>query len=116
VDARTLATGDPDVYAVGDVNAIPIPSGKMLPKAGVFAHAQADVVARNIVAAWTGKAPSAAFDGTGACFIETGGGKAGYGAGDFYAAPVPRMTLRLPARLWHWGKVWFERRWLSRWF
>lgn len=116
VDARTLATDAPGVYAIGDVTGIPIPSGKALPKAGVFAHRQAEVVAENLAAAWAGREPTRAFDGTGACFIETGGGRAGYGSGNFYATPAPEMRLHRPARWWHWGKVWFEKRWLRMWF
>lgn len=116
VDARTLATKMPGVYAIGDVTGVPIPSGKALPKAGVFAHRQAEVVAENLAAAWAGREPVRAFDGTGACFIETGGGRAGYGSGNFYAAPAPDMRLYAPARRWHWGKVLFEKRWLWTWF
>jgi sulfide:quinone oxidoreductase len=115
VNAETLATNVPEVFAIGDATAIPIPSGKVLPKAGVFAHQQAEVVADNITALWAGRAPHRVFDGKGACFIETGRGRAGYGSGDFYAAPVPAMRLHRPARWWHWGKVMFERRWLGRW-
>ncbi len=115
VNPETLATNVPGVFAIGDVTAIPIPSGKTLPKAGVFAHRQAEVVADNLAAAWAGQAPRRVFDGKGACFIETGGGRAGYGSGDFYATPVPAMRLHRPSRWWHWGKVMFERRWLARW-
>jgi sulfide:quinone oxidoreductase len=52
----------------------------------------------------------------GACFIEAGAGRAGYGSGDFYAAPVPEMRLHAPSRFWHIGKVLFEKRWLRKWF
>ena len=113
VDARTMATAHDGVFAIGDATAIPLPSGKMLPKAGVFAHRQGEIVADNLAAAWAGRPARAAFDGVGACFIETGDGRAGYGAGDFYATPMPRMRLRAPARWWHWGKVLFEKRWLA---
>lgn len=41
--------------------------------------------------------------------METGSGKAGYGAGHFYAEPAPVMKLRSPSRLWHLGKVAFEK-------
>jgi sulfide:quinone oxidoreductase len=116
VDRQTLATGVEGVFAIGDATGIPLASGKLLPKAGVFAHAQAEVVAENLAALWSGRAPTHTFDGTGACFIETGGGRAGYGSGDFYATPLPKMRLRPPARWWHWGKVLFEQHWLHRWF
>ena len=45
-----------------------------------------------------------------------GDGKAGYGAADFYAEPLPQVKLHPPARRWHAGKVLFEKYWLKRWF
>jgi len=103
------------VYAIGDVVSIPLKLGKPLPKAGVFARNQAAVVARNIARSIMGRGRPATFDGHGACFIEMGDGKAGFGSGDFYAEPVPRMTMRKPGRVWHLGKVLFEKTWLWRW-
>ena len=116
VDRHTLATRFEGLYAIGDVTSIPLKLGKPLPKAGVFAHAQAEVVARSIARAVTGRGQPAEFNGHGECFVETGGGKAGFGSGDFYAEPVPRVTLRGPNRFWHAGKVLFEKGWLWRWF
>jgi len=116
VNAHTLRTEAPDVFAIGDVTGIPIPSGKALPKAGVFAHREAEVVAENLVAEWAGRVPERAFDGVGACFIEAGAGRAGYGTGNFYASPAPEMRLHKPSRYWHLGKVLFEKRWLRKWF
>ena len=115
VDRATLATGVPGVYAIGDVTTIPLSVGKPLPKAGVFAHGQAEVVAANLAASWSGAAPEEVFDGHGACFIETGDGRAGYGAGNFYAEPAPEIRLRAPSRLRHFGKVLFEKSWWWRW-
>jgi sulfide:quinone oxidoreductase len=52
VDCGTLETRFPRVYAIGDVTGILLASiGRPLPKAGVFAHKQAEVVAHNIAAA-----------------------------------------------------------------
>jgi sulfide:quinone oxidoreductase len=56
------------------------------------------------------------FNGHGACFLEAGDGKAGYGSGDFYAEPAPQVQLHPPSRRWHLGKVLFEKRWLRAWF
>jgi sulfide:quinone oxidoreductase len=112
VDRHTLETQWPHVYAIGDVVSIPLSLGKPLPKAGVFAHREADVVASNIAHAIAGEAGTARFDGHGECFVEIGGGKAGLGRGDFYAEPMPAVTLRQPSRLWHLGKVLFEKAWL----
>lgn len=115
VDRSTLATSIPGVYAIGDVTTIPLAVGKPLPKAGVFAHGQAEVVAENLAREWAGEPAGAAFDGHGACFIETGDGRAGYGSGDFYAEPTPAIRLRRPGRTWHLGKVLFEKTWWWRW-
>jgi sulfide:quinone oxidoreductase len=109
VHRYTMATAFPGVYAVGDVTLIPLAMGKPLPRAGVFAHAQAEAVARNIAASVAGKAATARFDGHGACFIETGGGAAGFGSGNFYAEPQPVVRMRRPNALWHLGKVVFEK-------
>ena len=112
VDRHTLRTRWPNVYAIGDVVSIPLALGKPLPKAGVFAHKEADVVAENIAQAIAGQPQAARFDGHGECFIETGGGKAGFGGGDFYAEPKPAVTLHQPSWRWHLGKVWVEKSWL----
>ena len=113
VDRTTLATNFPGVYAVGDITGIPLAIGKPLPKAGVLAHGQAEVVARNIAAEIRGERARAAFTGHGACFIEIGDGRAGYGSGNFYAEPAPRIALRPPGRLLHLGKVIYEKFWLA---
>ncbi len=115
VDRNTLETRFPGVYAVGDVTLIPLAMGKPLPRAGVFAHGQAEVVARNITRVIAGKAPVERFEGHGACFIETGAGKAGFGAGDFYAEPRPAVRMRRPGMLWHAGKVLFEKQVMWQW-
>lgn len=116
VDRGTFETRFPGVFAIGDVTTVPLTMGKPLPKAGVFAHGQAEVVANNIAHAWTGRGELRVFDGDGKCFLETGDGRAGLGAGNFYGEPTPVISLRQPNRFWHWGKVLFEKRWLSHWF
>lgn len=112
VDRHTLATKHSGVYAIGDITVIPLKMGRPLPKAGVFAHGQAEVVAHNIAAQWTGKGEPKRFDGNGMCFIETGGGRAGMGSGNFYAEPLPEVKLRQPGLLWHGAKVLYEKYWL----
>lgn len=112
VDRHTLETRFPGVFAIGDVVSIPLSLGKPLPKAGVFAHGQAEVVAKNIAAAIAGHAQSERFDGHGECFIEVGGGKAAFGGGDFYGEPKPVVALHAPSWRWHAGKVLFEKSWL----
>lgn len=116
VDPSTLQTAVDGVFAIGDIAAIPLPAGKMLPKAGVFAHAQARVVADRIADELTGRRPTATFDGHGSCFVETGGGKAAFAKGNFYAPDGPDLQLRPPARRWHATKIALERFWLTRWW
>lgn len=115
IDRHTLATVAEGVWAIGDATTIPIAGGKSLPKAGVFAEAQADVVAANIAAELNGKRPAASFDGKGACFVELGDGRAAFATGDFYASDAPEVRLRRPGRHWHAAKVGFEKYWLRRW-
>jgi sulfide:quinone oxidoreductase len=115
VDRHTLETAVAGVHALGDVTLIPLAMGKPLPRAGVFAHGQAEAVARNIAARVAGKVPTAQFDGRGACFIETGSGRAGFGAGNFYAEPRPSVRMRRPGWWWHTGKVLFEQQVLRGW-
>jgi sulfide:quinone oxidoreductase len=112
VDANTLATGVDAVYAVGDVTAIPLGGGKFLPKAGVFAAAEAEVVARRIAAELANEQPRVGFDGHGSCFVELGGGVAAYASGDFFAEGGPKVNLKRPGRIWHWNKVALEQYWL----
>ncbi len=122
VDAGTLATPFAGVYALGDVTTIPLPGRfqpdkpLVLPKAGVFAHKEAEVVAHNLAVEITGQGTPQSFDGFGGCFIELGDGRAGYGEGNFYDPQAPDITLRPPARRWHWVKVLLEKYWLRRWF
>jgi sulfide:quinone oxidoreductase len=116
VDKSTLATSAEGIWAIGDVTTIPIAGGKVLPKAGVFAHSEAEVVADRIAAELTGTTPDATFDGAGSCFVELGDGRAAYATGDFYNDDGPQVKLRSPGRRWHLTKVGFEQYWLRRWF
>ena len=116
VDRETLETKFPSVYAIGDVTGIPLVTGRPLPKAGVFAHGEAEVVGRNITCAITGAGAPRSFEGHGACFIEIGGNRAGFGSGNFFAEPAPQLRLRAPGYLLHLGKVASEKYWFYRWF
>jgi sulfide:quinone oxidoreductase len=119
VDRFTLKTKYDNVYAIGDITAISIPGRwksdvpMMLPKAGVFAHVQAEIVAERIADEISGHTPKAEFCGTGYCMLEAGEGLAGFAFGDFFGEPSPRLELRNIGRAWHLGKVLFEQWWLS---
>ncbi|MBI2940406.1 MAG: hypothetical protein HYY04_08205 [Chloroflexi bacterium] len=113
VEKQTLRTRLEHIYALGDVAAITLANGKPLPKAGVFAHAEALAVARTLSAELRGTDGARDFDGEGYCWVELGGGQAAFASGDFYAEPDPVVQLRSPGRLWHLGKVLFERYWMG---
>jgi sulfide:quinone oxidoreductase len=119
VDRKTLATRHERVYAIGDATAVQIPGRwkpdvpMLLPKAGVFAHAQAQAVAHNIAAEIGGSAGRVDFLGEGYCVLECGEGRAGFAFGDFFAEPNPKIELRQPGRRWHLGKILFEQYWLA---
>lgn len=116
VDRHTLQTQFEGVFAIGDITSIPLKMGRPLPKAGVFAHGQAEVAANNIAHAWTGRGTLRKFAGEGMCFIETGNARAGIGKGNFYAEPMPQMKMRGPNLFWHIGKILYEKYWLYRHF
>ena len=118
VNPATLETKVPGVYALGDVTAVATPNGYVpfLPKAGVFAHGQAEVVAHNLAREIKGRGKAKAWDGHGACFLEVGGGQSAYVKGNFLAAPKPEIDFRMPGKVWHVQKVLFERHWMRRWF
>ena len=114
-------TAHEHVFAIGDVTAVGIPGRwkpdipLMLPKAGVFAHAQALVVAHRIAAEIGGAAPSDQFCGDGFCMLEAGDDLAGIAFGDFFHQPSPDVHVKSIGRAWHLGKVLFEQWWLSPW-
>ncbi|MDI6808338.1 MAG: FAD/NAD(P)-binding oxidoreductase [Candidatus Eisenbacteria bacterium] len=119
VDRFTLKTKIENIYAIGDITSLSIPGRwkpdvpMMLPKAGVFAHAQAEVVARRVADDIAGRTSTAEFCGTGYCMLEAGEGLAGFAFGDFFGEPAPELKLRDIGKAWHLGKVLFEKWWLS---
>ncbi|MGK5090530.1 hypothetical protein WDW89_00785 [Deltaproteobacteria bacterium TL4] len=119
MDRSTLKTKYENVYAIGDITAVSIPGlwnpdvPMMLPKAGVFAHRQGEIVAQRIAAEIQGTSVEATFNGVGYCMLETGDGLAGFASGEFFAEPAPNLKLRPIGKTWHLGKVLFEQWWLS---
>jgi len=119
VDRATLRTKHDNVYAIGDATAISIPGRwkpdvpLMLPKAGVFAHAQAEVVARRVAADIMGEGERSDFPGLGYCMLEAGENLAGFAYGNFFAEPSPQIQLHNIGKAWHLGKVLFEQWWLA---
>jgi sulfide:quinone oxidoreductase len=115
VDRSSLSTSTEGIFAIGDITMIPIAGGKALPKAGVFAHAEAEVVARRLADELAARPATTTFHGTGACFVELGDGRAAYASGDFYAQDAPQVHMHNPGRRWHLAKVALEKYWLHRW-
>jgi sulfide:quinone oxidoreductase len=97
VDPKNMQTKYYRVYAIGDVAAVKLPSGMMLPKAATFAFGQAEIVASNIASSVLGT-EARNWDGFGECFIETGSGNAAYGSGSFYSSPKPVINLQIPSK------------------
>jgi sulfide:quinone oxidoreductase len=116
VDPGTLATADPRVHAVGDVTAIKLPGAGMLPKAGIMAEAEAEVVAHNLLATLDGRAPDRAFDGAGYCFMEVGDRRAIAVDGAFFTSAPDRVRMDAPSPEAFARKQAFERERLARWF
>ena len=116
VDPHTLATRHPGVYAIGDVNLIPLANGLPLPKAGVMAELQGLRVARAIAAEIRGEEEPEPFDGRGFCPVEVGAHAAAFVRGDWYAEPEPVVQVDGPSEAYAAEKRNFETERLQRWF
>jgi sulfide:quinone oxidoreductase len=92
VDHGNLETRFPDVYALGDLVAIP------MAKAGVFAEAAAGVVADDIGARLRGGVLERPYEGAGSCYLEFGGGMVGKVEANFLGGPTPTARLVGPSR------------------
>ncbi len=113
-DPATLRTAVDRVYAVGDCTTVPTATAA-LPKAGVFADAEARVAASNI-AADLGQGAPATFDGRGHCYLEFPGRQVAVVEGAFFAEPKPDVTMAAPSREAFEHKLAFERERLTAWF
>jgi sulfide:quinone oxidoreductase len=110
VNSQTLETAEKDVFAIGDVNAVPMANGKGVPKAGVFASAEGETVGHNIAAIINASAP-VEFPGEGYCFIGFGGETSASVIGNFLAEPKPEVRLTAPTVRGLKSKERFERDW-----
>ena len=118
VDKFNLKTDYQNVFAIGDVNEIKVNENVAIPKAGVFAEAQAKVVSQQIIDDIENnrdKLSSSKFDGKGFCFMEVGDKKAGYIATDFYNEVGPVTLLEPPSKESYEKKLDFERSKISEW-
>ena len=108
VDPGTLATSAAGVFAIGDVNLIPLANGLPLPKAGVMAELQGLRVARAIAAELGVGEPPAPFDGTGYCPVEVGPNAGAMVRGNWYAEPDPVVEIDGPSAAYAAEKAAFE--------
>jgi len=118
VDKFSLRTDFENVFAIGDVTEIKVNENVAIPKAGVFAEAQAKVVSQQIVDDIKNDKntdSSSRFDGKGFCFMEVGNEKAGYIAVDFYHEDGPYTLLEPPSDESYKKKLDFERSKLNEW-
>jgi sulfide:quinone oxidoreductase len=91
VNPDNLETRFPNVYAVGDLAALP---GA---KAGVFAENAAKVVADDIVARLKGTDPPQRYEHNGTCYIEFGDGNVAKVEANFLGGPKPTARLVGPS-------------------
>jgi sulfide:quinone oxidoreductase len=113
VNALTLETSYPGVYAIGDVAAVGTP------RAGVYAEGHAAVAAERIAAHIRRETSSAEYGGRGICYLEFGGDEVAlvdvtfFGEKKFGALEGP--SLEVAAKKAEFGssraKRWFGREW-----
>ncbi|HEY8718000.1 FAD/NAD(P)-binding oxidoreductase [Pengzhenrongella sp.] len=117
VDPRTLAVSEttPGVWALGDSAMAPLPDGRPLPKAAVFARGQAITVAAGVAAYLGRPSTHVDFDGVGHCYLEVGAHEAAKGAGNFYAPGGPDVRLEAANPELHRAKQEEESAWLEQW-
>lgn len=117
VNAYTLTTKHENVFALGDVVSIETPHGHapFLPKAGVFAQGQAEVLANNIAVSITGKGEPKQWDGSGECYLQVNKSESAMLRGTFLSNP-PRLEFHPPRRKWFLAKEGQEKRWMSKQF
>jgi sulfide:quinone oxidoreductase len=110
VDRANLMTPFPDVYAVGDVVALP------MAKAGVFAENAAGVVADDIVARLRGQTLGRRYEGEGNCYIEFGSGRVAKVEANFLGGPSPTARVVGPSEDFAADKEAFAATRRERWF
>jgi sulfide:quinone oxidoreductase len=115
VDATTMQTQHPGIFAIGDTTAITSPSGRPLPKAAIFAKNGAKAAVANVLH-YLGKTDTnAILSGEGYCYIDTGSGASALGKGDFFTLPHPAIHLSRPSEQLHHDKQIEERDWRAIW-
>ncbi len=104
---KTMFNG---VYAIGDITSFKLPNGYELPKAGIFAEQQAEVVAHNIAREIQGFSADASFTATGGYILDSGS-NATKVSGDFNNQDIETSK---GSALRHWEKVLIEKSWFFK--
>jgi sulfide:quinone oxidoreductase len=110
VDARTLETSFPGVFAIGDVTSVGTP------KAGVFAERQGAIVAERIAALVRAGADGPEYDGVGTCYLEFGQGEVAKVTVTFHPGEPPTGTYENPSAALAADKADFSTSRIRRWF
>ncbi|MFE3003042.1 hypothetical protein ACFXG4_49870 [Nocardia sp. NPDC059246] len=110
VDAATLATPYPGVYALGDCADAPVT------RAGVFAETAARTVAADIIVGLHDGPRGGRYLGQGTCHIEFGGGLVGKVEADFLSGPAPAAPFLGPSVEFAREKAEFAADRRRRWF
>lgn len=111
VDPLSCATAWEGVYALGDATRIRVSGGFTLPKAGVFAHGQAQALARTIIHELTARGAPGRYDGEGETFVEMGAGLAAVVCGHYYSQPHPRVLVMHPTPQWRAARMAVTENW-----
>jgi len=114
VDNQTLETKFQNVYAIGDITHLKTETGTILPKIGVFARQQGEVVAHNISRKIGNQEPDQIFVPEGKYFIEAGEGKASESGGKFSGEENKKVKMKDPAQWSHFSKWWDEKFWFFK--
>jgi sulfide:quinone oxidoreductase len=114
VNPHNLATRYEDVFAIGDITSIETPHGHApyLPKAGVFATGEAEIVANNLAVSITKKGGMMQWNGEGSCYLQVGKSESAFLKGAFLSNP-PRLEFHPPRRKWFLEKLRLEKEWLK---
>ncbi|MDZ7805597.1 MAG: FAD/NAD(P)-binding oxidoreductase [Gracilimonas sp.] len=111
VNEKSLETKFPNVYAIGDIISIDTEDGQSLPKSGVLAQHQGDIVAHNIARDIYGKSANKSFEGKGDYILDLGDDKAQKVKGNFYKND---LELKKSGIIRHWEKVLTEKSWFIK--
>lgn len=113
---RDCRTSHQNVYAIGDVTALPAGERLAVPKAGIFAEGEGETVADDIVSKIKSEEKESLYDGRGGCFLESGKGTASLIEVDMFGhdGPVTSITESTPGHLD--SKMAFEKERFAKWF